>query len=59
MVTWESKEVAEAHLYKSVIHWKSGDKRKEEVRTPPRFEQMETGSILFTDEKSRFESKRH
>lgn len=51
--------MAEAHLYKSVIHWKSGDETKGEVRTPPRFEQMETGSILFTDEKSRFESKRH
>ena len=31
-------------------------KEREKFRTPT-FEQMETGGILFTDEKSRFESK--
>ena len=34
-------------------------KEREKFRTTPTFEQMETGGILFTDEKSRFESKRH
>ena len=34
-------------------------KEREKFRTTPRFEQMETGGILFIDEKSRFESKGH
>lgn len=34
-------------------------KEREKFRPPPRFEQMETGGILFIDENSRFESKGH